>query len=432
MNVLFVEENLRTDKLGFLYISAVLKKAGHNVDLLIGNLWQINNYLAQNKVDFVMCSVMTAEAKWYFDTVSELKKKHNFKSVFGGAHFTFYPETEKDNPDVDHILIGPGEHVIVDIVEGRIKDKIIKGIIPDLSKPIHPDRSILYKYDKFGKAPIKRFISCRDCPYSCKFCGSKRYREVFKDQKHMFNQRVPVDFFIEEIKQVSDKYPPLKVIHFNDDNFAGNREWLKEFCSKYDLGIAWGCEVRPESVTKELLQMMKDAGCDSLFIGLEAVRPETLKIMGRTSKPEKVKQICEWAKEIGIRRVQVENMIGLPVEDSLEDALDTLEFNLSLPNIHSWVATYQPFPGTELWQYCLDNSFLDDGEARFPKFEERSMLNIKDKEKLFRLHKWWFFIVRNKLPIKVAKQLIDLPMSEELAKALWDYRLKCASKELYS
>jgi len=433
VNVLFIEKKLRTDKLGLLYISAVLKKAGHKVDLIQDDIDNADEYLSKHKVDFVCYSLMTSEADWYFMRNDDLKSKYKFKSIFGGAHFTFYPDDGNNNPNVDYIVIGPGEEVILDIIEGKHQTKIVMGKIPDLSKTLHPDRSILYKYKEFGKANIKRFISCRDCPFSCKFCGSKRYRQVFKKQRKMFYQRVPVNFFIEEIKHVRDEYPPLKMVHFNDDDFAGNKKWLQTFCRKYkkEIGIAWGCELRPESVDYETLKMMKNAGCDSLFIGLEAVRPETLKVIGRTSKPKKVKQICEWAKELGIRRVCVENMIGLPVEDPLGDALDTLEFNLQLPQKHSWVSIYQPFPKTELWQYCLDKGFLRNSERHIPSFWERSALNIKDKEKIFRLHKIWYIAVKFKMPMEVVKEFISLPMTEEQAKFFWDYRLECAAKEMY-
>ena len=57
MKILFVERKLRTDKLGFLYLSAVLKNAGHDVDLFIGHVGKIDKHLEENPVDFVAYSV---------------------------------------------------------------------------------------------------------------------------------------------------------------------------------------------------------------------------------------------------------------------------------------------------------------------------------------------------------------------------------------
>jgi len=432
-NILFLEKRLRTDKLGILYLSAVLKAGGHNVDLIQDDIDNAEQYLDTHQVDFICYSLMTSESQWYFRRNSELKAKYQFTSIFGGAHYVFYPEDGVDNADVDYIVRGAGEEAILDIVNGRIKNKVVIGKIPNLSNVPHPDRSILYKYDYFGKANIKRFIACRDCPHSCKFCGSKKYREVFKDQRCMFNQRVPVDTMIEEIKQVRDEYPPLKMVHFNDDDFAGNKKWLREFCEKYkEIGIPFGCEIRASSVDYWLLKEMKEAGCDSLFIGLESANPETLKLIGRTVSPEQVDDVCFWAHILGIKRVSIENMIGLPVEDPLQDALDTLEFNMKLHQKHSWIAIYQPFPQTELWDYCVKKGLLNPDESKFPLFEERSKLKIKDREKLYRLHKWWFTIIRHKLPMEIVKILLDIPLTEENAKMLWDYRLKKAKEEMYS
>ena len=78
------------------------------------------------------------------------KMQFDFISVFGGPHFTYYPEQGIDDPDVDFIVRGPGENVILDIIEGRTKQKVTMGLLPDLKKVSHPDRSILYKYDYFN------------------------------------------------------------------------------------------------------------------------------------------------------------------------------------------------------------------------------------------------------------------------------------------
>jgi len=433
MNILFVERKLRTDKLGILYLSRVLKDAGHNVDLFIGHVGKIRNYLKEYPADFICYSVMTSDSSWYFSTNSLLKISHNFKSVFGGPHFTYYPEQGIDDPNIDFIVRGPGEDVILDIVEGRTKEKVTMGSIPNLKKVPHPDRSILYKYSYFGKANIKRFMACRDCYHSCKFCASKRYREIFKDQKCKFYQITDVDFLLDEIEQVRDEYPPLELVYFNDDDLAGHKEWLKEFCEKYKqrINIPFGCEIRASSVDYKTLKMMKDANCDLIFIGLESANEETLKTIGRTVTAKQVEQVCNCCHILDIP-VSVENMIGLPIDDPLGDALETLEFNKKIPQVHSWCAIYQPFPQTELWQYCIDKGFLKKQKyAKFYRFEDTSPLEIKDKEKISRLQKWWYFLVKHNVPNEFVNVLLDIPLSDDVAEKMASYRLSKAAKELY-
>ena len=92
MNILFVENKLRVDKLGILYLSSVLKQAGHSVNMIEDSVTPAEQYLSDNQVDFVMYSVMSGEHPWYFEKNQELKKKFNFTAVFGGPHFTLFAD----------------------------------------------------------------------------------------------------------------------------------------------------------------------------------------------------------------------------------------------------------------------------------------------------------------------------------------------------
>jgi hypothetical protein len=123
-------------------------------------------------------------------------------------------------------------------------------------------------------------------------------------------------------------------------------------------------------------------------------------------------------------------MIGLPVEDPLEDALETLEFNQKLPISDSWVAIFQPFPKTDLWKYCLEKNFIDE-DTQCMNFYEDSVLRIPDVEKINRLHKWWYFAIKYKLPIDLIRILLKQPFTEEIKEELQEFRWKIGAKNLY-
>ena len=53
MNILFVERKLRTDKLGILYLSRILKDAGHNVDLVETESEDIHEYMKKRTPHFL-------------------------------------------------------------------------------------------------------------------------------------------------------------------------------------------------------------------------------------------------------------------------------------------------------------------------------------------------------------------------------------------
>ena len=74
----------------------------------------------------------------------------------------------------------------------------------------------------------------------------------------------------QEIKDVQ-KTSNVKRIHFHDDNFNFNKEWLEEFCDSYpkEIGIPWSCTVRVDIITEPVVKMMHDAGCVGVTTGIE-------------------------------------------------------------------------------------------------------------------------------------------------------------------
>ena len=423
---------MRADKLGFLYLSRVLKNSGHSVDMFQDDEDNIEEYLSKNQVDFVMYSVFSGEHRWYIEKNRELKKKFNFISVVGGPHFTFFTEDAENDENIDFCVIGPGEKAILDIVEGRTKDKIVRGhICQDINEIPEPDRTMLYKYDGFGKSSMKRFIAGRDCPNSCKYCFNHLFHKLYQDEKKYFFQITKVDKIIQEIINVKNEYG-LELAFFNDDDFGRDHKWLEEFCEKFKskVGIHYGTSVRANNVNKEILKMMADSGCITLHISLESASQETQKLLRRGSiTNEQVIDACRYSEEFGMR-VKLQNMIGLPVDDPVKDALETLELNQELNVTNSWAGIYQPFPKTDLWKYCIEKKLIDENTECL-MFEEDTVLKFPDAEKINTLHKWWYFATSYKLPIDLIKILIDQPLDKEIKRRLREYTWNLISKDYY-
>ena len=64
-------------------------------------------------------------------------------------------------------------------------------------------------------------------------------------------------------------------------------------------------------------------------------------------------------------------------------------------------------------------------------FYEGTQLKIKDAEKINRLYKWWFFIVKYQLPMELVNVLIELPLTPEQDKYMQDIRWNIAKGLLY-
>lgn len=96
-------------------------------------------------------------------------------------------------------------------------------------------------------------------------------------------------------------------------------------------GLAPGAEVtteaNPDSVTRESLQLLADAGFTRVSFGMQSAVPHVLKVLDRTHTPSRVPLVVEWAREAGLA-VSLDLIYGTPGE-SLEDWRHSLETALS-------------------------------------------------------------------------------------------------------
>jgi radical SAM superfamily enzyme YgiQ (UPF0313 family) len=129
-------------------------------------------------------------------------------------------------------------------------------------------------------------------------------------------------------------------------------------------------------------------------------------------------------------KVRLQNMIGLPVENPLEDALETYEFNKLANPTDSWTSILQPFHGTDMWRYCLEHKYITE-YTDCTTFYDGSQLNIPNKSEIENLHKWWYFAVRYKLPTEFLRIILTQELTPETKKKIQDYRWELTSKEIY-
>ena len=167
MNVLFVTKEFDVEPLGIMYLSSVLKEAGHQVDIAIAK--DVFTEMERFKPHIVGFSVMTGSQDIFIKLSREIKKKFNTLTLMGGPHPTFFPEVIEE-PGLDMICIGEGEGAMVDLAnrmergepvtdienlwikkDGNIYKNGIRPFISDLGTIPFPDRKFTSKYQKGRK-----------------------------------------------------------------------------------------------------------------------------------------------------------------------------------------------------------------------------------------------------------------------------------------
>ena len=127
------------------------------------------------------------------------------------------------------------------------------------------------------------------------------------------------------------------------------------FCKK-NIKLNWDIRARVNTIDKELLKLMKKAGCTRIHYGVEAGTEKILKVLRKGINLQQVKNAFKLTKQAGIETAGY-FMIGSPTEN-LDDIKATINLSKELfPDyVHFYVTT--PFPATELYFKGLQDNII--------------------------------------------------------------------------
>ncbi len=435
--VLFLERNLRNEKLGVMYLAGALKQRGHHANLIQTDKEDIHARIREYRPDFVAFSITTGEHVYALQMARDIKQRYGTPNIFGGPHCTFFPEIGFDT-DVDFVVQGQGERAIIDIVEGRVAAGFHKSeMAVHLDDLPNPDRDIFYQYEQFRDNPMKNVITSRACPYKCSYCfnhSQLALSRIDNETKRWFDRR-DVSTVTAEINRLRDKYGVEKVL-FLDDSFIQSTSWLDAFLTGYtrDVRLPWLCSLRVNCLDEPLARRMFESGLEMVNYAIESADPDVQQRLlhrGHISNGDVI-QAIKLFDQYGVR-ARMQNMIGLPLSNPLEDALNTLQFNMRHRVTDAWCSIFQAYPRTALGQYCLDHNYISADQLRHcsESFFDESRLDIDNRRELYALQKLWYFAIDSNLPLDLIQILIRGAFTAETGDLLQQLRFRCSRKKLY-
>ncbi len=144
--------------------------------------------------------------------------------------------------------------------------------------------------------------------------------------------------------------------------------------------------------------------------GDEEVANEVLR---RKIENEEILNSARILKAHGVMLV-TQNLMGLPVENSYETDLKTLDLNIEIAPTFAWSSILYPYPGTPIQQFAIEHGFLSEGEMRFLETNKRSSIltfsGPEEKRKIENLHKLFGVIVRFPWLRRHVDFLVSLPL----------------------
>lgn len=384
--------------LGISSIAAVLKSRNFDVGIYNADYFDSSKYLSQEEIyanhrdylnvisssthplwaevvenilgwnpDYVGISLFSATYPSAKLICKKLKKiKPGLKIVLGGVHATLsYKELIKESW-CDYVIRGEGEFTLLELVNNVPIDKILGLSYRDrFGKAIHnesrpyinpldilpfPDRESFIT--PTHRMDLGQIITGRGCPYSCTHCASPtlwgrtnvRFRSIHD--------------VVTELELISKKYQS-SLIYISDDTFTLKKSRTIELCDEIisrDLGITWKCDTRADCLDEELIDKMKQAGCELIKIGIESGSPRILKEIKKGVTKQKLKTAVDLVKKAGIKTT-VYFMIGFPGETD-EDVQQTVDFAHELDADYYSLSMLAPYFGTEIYSYLSDAGFI--------------------------------------------------------------------------
>jgi radical SAM superfamily enzyme YgiQ (UPF0313 family) len=302
----------------------------------------------------------------------ELKKQAPFlKIVFGGPNTWSIDElTLKRFSFIDAVVRGEGEITFAELIssyDSRLEPQSVAGLTFRSPETIvrNADRELIESLDSlpesdYGFVPsfsqyrdicqISRSIAIlevgRGCPHKCVYCSQSG---MWKRRTRTFS----IPKIIAEMKNLAQNLG-AECFLLAFDQFTAKRSFAENFCrGVIDAGLdafPWYCISRLDTVDKDLLNLMRRAGCETMCYGIDSGSKKTLAFIHKDIDREILFEKVRLTTEAAIVPT-LSFVIGFP-EETKEDLDQTLELALraaATGNTNVLVQMATILPGTELY-----------------------------------------------------------------------------------
>lgn len=201
---------------------------------------------------------------------------------------------------------------------------------------------------KLFKDSLGSFTAARtaiSCPFSCMFCGLPKQAGKY--------QTISVEAIEREFNTIEET-GKIKYINIVDDTFNIPLDRFKDILrmmirNKYSF--KWTSNLRCQFVDEETIQLMKEAGCEGVFLGIESGNQQILQNMSKFASIDKYRTGLSLLNKYGIISF-ASIIVGFPGE-TYDTFMDTVNF----------IEECQPtFYNAKIWYYDINTPITGQKE----------------------------------------------------------------------
>ncbi|MHB0999014.1 MAG: B12-binding domain-containing radical SAM protein [Armatimonadota bacterium] len=317
----------RTESLGLGYIAAVLRRDGHDIEIIDAQTQcldakeMIRKVLARD-FDAIGITASSAYKNMLLTTAREVRKHKKDALIFAGGYLPTL-NTEKllkACPELDFVVKGEGETVASDVIgrisrgeewcdtpgvaymkDGEFMSNTPPPLIQDLDSLPFPARDAL----KQAAIKLPALISgSRGCHHRCSFCCIHSFYAVSGSRAPRFRSPENV---VDEIEAVIESTGVHDFV-FVDDDFLGPSAKTHERAVRIadeikarSLDITFSIECRADNIDEEMLNILKSAGLTGVLIGIESGVQRQLDTYNKRITVEQNKEAIELLQRSGIK-----------------------------------------------------------------------------------------------------------------------------------
>ncbi|HWR24385.1 MAG TPA: B12-binding domain-containing radical SAM protein [Feifaniaceae bacterium] len=309
-----------------------LTPESHDVTIVNENIERVDDTV---NVDFVAITV-TLDVMPRACAIAEKFRRRGIPVAAGGIHVTCCHESCL--PHFDAICIGAAERVWAKMIEDTASKRLQK-VYCDMDG-FQGHELVSPKYDAIDKS---RYLytnvvtTSRGCPNQCDFC--------YNSSKNRLHVRRPIEDVLADIRSLNTRH-----ILFVDDNFIGAPSYTRRLLEEMrGMDLKWNAAVTTRILCiPDLLDLMAETGCQSLFIGFESINNMALEGVNKDNRFELYEALVEAIHSRGIM-INASMVFGLDGDgpDAFQNTLNWLVKH-KIETLTSHILT--PYPGTELYR----------------------------------------------------------------------------------
>jgi len=366
------------------YATGVLEEEGFDVKLVDA---PAQGKGMQETLDFLryyrpeMAVIDTSTPSIYNDATVAAKIKEvipRCTTVLVGPHVSALPhESIQLDPAIDVIARGEYDYTVRDLAHivqrggdfeevpgitfrrnGKIFDTKDRPFIDELdripfvSQVFRRHLNIKDYFYAICQYPEVTIVTARGCPHRCTYCV---YPQTFQGRRYRTRSAENV---AQEFQYIAETFPFVKEIFIEDDTFTIDKNRCREISGmliESNNRINWTANARAD-VDFETLEMMREAGCRLLCVGVESGNQRVLDNMKKGISLKRIRTFFRDAKRAGIL------IHGCFMVGNRGDNRGTLEGTLNFAKeLNPDTAQFFPlmvYPGTEAYRWAKQENLI--------------------------------------------------------------------------